>query len=197
MRDRIIDGKMVDELERELPAVEPGEMPVERGTSGIVSNPTPAGVDRNGDGETYSNIEKREHGDDAVKDLLEAPRSRGRPPRIFNDNDLRQLDVLAAIQGTYEEIAAVLDVDPGWLSKNFSDRIAEKREAGKMSLRRKQFQKALVGEDTIMQIFLGKNILGQSDKKGVEHTGAGGGPIRHTHAHVTWNIGGRDLSFKE
>ena len=48
---------------------------------------------------------------------------------------------------------------------NFSDIYKQKAGAGNISLRRAQRKKALEGNDTIMQIFLGKNQLKQADKQ--------------------------------
>jgi hypothetical protein len=199
VRDRVVNNMLDDELTGDAPPITP-LMVVERGANGVVANPTPPGADSNGDGEYYSYLQKRDHGDEAIREQAMVPaKSAGRPPRLLSDKELRQLDRLSAIHCTFAEIADILDVGDEWLAKNFSARIEIMRSTGKMSLRRKQFQKALVQEDTIMQIFLGKNLLGQSDRRDVEHHGEGGGPIRHAHihAHTTWNIGGRDLNFKE
>ena len=51
---------------------------------------------------------------------------------------------------------------------NFSEVFSEKRCRGFISLRRAQFQKAIDEKNTAMQIFLGKNWLGQSDKQDVK-----------------------------
>lgn len=100
-----------------------------------------------------------------------APKKRGRPPIEI---DLGQLETLAKIQCTYEEIAAVLRISPDTLSRNYAERIKEFRSAGKGSLRKAQWKAALGGNVT-MQIWLGKNELGQSDKQ--ELTGKDGKPL--------------------
>lgn len=93
----------------------------------------------------------------------------GRPKSIINQ---KQFEELCHIQCTQEEIIAVLDVDDKTLTKwcketygkSFSEVFREKREGGKTSLRRAQWKLATEGMNPSMQIFLGKNMLGQSDK---------------------------------
>lgn len=84
--------------------------------------------------------------------------------------DWDMVDNLCAIHCTGEEIAAVLMVDYDTLNtackrekrKLFSDYSAEKRQGGKASLRRRQWAQADEGS-VAMQIWLGKQWLGQSD----------------------------------
>ena len=101
----------------------------------------------------------------------------GRPRLSF---DLRQVEELGKIQSTQAELAAVL----GCGLSTVKDRIANDeefaaayergREAGKSSLRRLQWKAALSGNIT-MQIWLGKQYLGQSDRQSLEHKGDGEG----------------------
>ena len=51
---------------------------------------------------------------------------------------------------------------------NFSDYLPQKALAGKASLRRTQWKTATGGNPT-MQIWLGKNMLGQTDKQEIDH----------------------------
>ena len=100
----------------------------------------------------------------------------GRPKKPFNQ---KQFEELCQIQCTEKEIAAVLDMSIELLNQNcnkvyglnFLDIYGQKREAGKQSLRRAQWATALEVKNPIMQIFLGKNMLGQADKQEIEHTG--------------------------
>lgn len=108
-----------------------------------------------------------------------APKATGRPPVAV---DLEQLDTLARIGCTYSEIAAVLKVHPDTLANRFSDRIKEAREAGRCSLRRAQWKAALAGDRTML-VWLGKNELGQSDKR--ELTGKDGASLVPTAITVT------------
>ena len=90
--------------------------------------------------------------------------------------DFKLLDSLCAIQCTGEEIAAIIGVDYDTLNSHikekygvgFSDYFKEKSAFGKASLRRKQW--ALADSNPAMAIFLGKNYLGQADKREVEET---------------------------
>ena len=78
---------------------------------------------------------------------------------------------MCRIQCTKDEICGILDIDEGTLTKwcketynlGFSDIYKKKSSTGKMSLRRQQFKSAENGNVT-MQIWLGKQYLGQTDK---------------------------------
>ena len=82
----------------------------------------------------------------------------------------KQFESLCAIQCTKEEMCSVLDVTEktvkSWFNEvyneNFSLVFSKKKEMGKMSLRRKQWELAQKGNST-MQVWLGKNMLKQSD----------------------------------
>lgn len=75
------------------------------------------------------------------------------------------------IQCTETEICSVLDVDDKTLARwckqtyrrNFSEVFREKREGGKASLRRNQWK--MSETNPTMAIWLGKQYLGQSDKR--------------------------------
>ena len=105
-------------------------------------------------------------------------------PRIVVDE--RTLAGLAAIQCTYLEMAAVLGVDESTLRNHYRDLIEKEREGGRISIRRAQYTTALKGNVT-MQIWLGKQYLGQRDKQDVE---VAVGPKQQTVI-----IGGRTLTF--
>lgn len=85
-------------------------------------------------------------------------------PKLVIDADL--VTSLAEIHCTYDEIAAVVGCSTDTLKRRFADRIEKGREKGKASLRRMQFEKAQEGNAT-MQIWLGKQLLGQRDDAGV------------------------------
>lgn len=80
--------------------------------------------------------------------------------------DPKQVENLAAIQCSYEEMAYVLGCDPSTLTKSarYSQAIEAGRARGRMSLKRKQWETAMQGSTT-MQIWLGKQYLGQKDKQ--------------------------------
>jgi len=94
------------------------------------------------------------------------------------------VDAMLRIQCSGEEIASVLGCSydtverscKAIFSKSFAEYSAEKRKEGKVSLRRMQWKTAESGNVT-MQIFLGKNMLGQSDRVQQEVSGPGGAPL--------------------
>ena len=91
----------------------------------------------------------------------EAKNKGGRPKK---DIDAEQVRKLAMMQCPTTEIAAFFDCDEGTIRKRFSEIVAKGREAGKISLRRKQFDVAMSG-NVSMLIWLGKQYLGQTDKQ--------------------------------
>lgn len=84
---------------------------------------------------------------------------RGRKKQIVVPKDVYEL---AAIGSTDREIAAWFGVDEQTLRYNFKDILAKGREDLKQSLRHAQLKLALSG-NAVMLIWLGKNILGQTD----------------------------------
>ena len=85
----------------------------------------------------------------------------GRPRIIV---DLEILKNLASIGCPTYEIASVMNVSARTLKRNFAEIIDQYREQGKASLRKKMYDKAVKKDNTMMQIFLSKNLLGMSDK---------------------------------
>lgn len=85
--------------------------------------------------------------------------------------DYSSLDKLCAIHCTGEECAAILGCSYEHLNNTlkkdghggFLDYFKQKSAAGKMSLRRKQYTKAVDEGNPTMLIWLGKQWLGQSD----------------------------------
>jgi hypothetical protein len=81
------------------------------------------------------------------------------------------LEVLCKVQCTREECAAALDVAPSTLDERIKEETGSGFQefykkyslGGKTSLRRAQYKKALEG-NTAIQIWLGKQYLGQADK---------------------------------
>jgi len=106
--------------------------------------------------------------------------ARGRP-RI--KIDYKQVEQLAAMQCTDEEIAAVLGVERSTIKRRkkdddeFCTAYKKGKERGKASLRRMQF-KAAEGGNATMLIWLGKQYLGQSDKTQQEISGPAGKPVQ-------------------
>ena len=71
---------------------------------------------------------------------------------------------LASIGCPTYEIASVMNVSARTLKRNFAEIITQYKEQGKASLRKKMYDKAVKKDNTMMQIFLSKNMLGMSDK---------------------------------
>ncbi|MBR3024674.1 MAG: hypothetical protein IKH50_02530 [Oscillospiraceae bacterium] len=94
------------------------------------------------------------------------PGKGGRPRKEI---DRTQFEKLCSLQCTRDEICGWFDVTDktleSWCKREyklgFSAIYAKKREAGKISLRRAQFQ--LASKSAAMAIFLGKQYLGQTD----------------------------------
>jgi len=88
----------------------------------------------------------------------------------FIEVDKTQFEKLCEIQCTQIEIAGwfrcSIDTIERWCKRTYKQSYAEifeeKRQVGRISLRRVQFQEALKG-NTALLIWLGKQYLGQSD----------------------------------
>ena len=87
---------------------------------------------------------------------------------------------LASIMCTHEEIAAILGCHVSTLEHNeeFLQVYKKAFDQGKQSVRRAQYKAAMDGNVT-MQIWLGKQYLGQKDKQEHELAGKDGKPIEH------------------
>ena len=75
--------------------------------------------------------------------------------------DAEQVEKLASMQCTYEEIASFFGVSKSTISDNFRTEITKGRSVGKISLRRNQFK--LSETNATMAIWLGKQYLDQKD----------------------------------
>jgi AraC-like DNA-binding protein len=84
--------------------------------------------------------------------------------------DVKQVEALAGIGCTTAEIASVLGCSPDTLDRRFAAELAKGRDNMKMRLRKAQLDAALGGNVT-MQIWLGKQMLGQKDSAELEHSG--------------------------
>ena len=92
----------------------------------------------------------------------------GRPRKEINQ---KEFEKLCGLQCTKEEIAAFFEMNMDTLEsrikeiygQTFSEVFKQKKGVGKISLRRSQWR--LAEKSAAMAIFLGKNLLGQSDKQ--------------------------------
>ena len=87
-------------------------------------------------------------------------KSKGGRPKLEIDEDL--VYKLAVIHCTPKEIASIVGCSQDTIRGRFSDILAKGRAEGKQRLRRKQIEVAMQGNATML-VWLGKNILGQSD----------------------------------
>ena len=102
----------------------------------------------------------------------------GRPKIVWNDKQWKHVDEMCGHQAPGMEIANVMGVDYDTLDRlckdtwgmPFSEYHNIKRDLGKMSLREMQWKSAVAGSIT-MQIWLGKQMLGQKEK--IESEGIG------------------------
>lgn len=103
---------------------------------------------------------------------MENPKTTGRPAKEIDKKDFESL---LHIQCTLREVAAFFDMKLGgcsedtiqrWCKRTYGETFAsvasKMYEVGKIGLRRAQFR--LAEKSAAMAIFLGKNLLGQSDK---------------------------------
>ena len=94
----------------------------------------------------------------------------GRPKKNLTPKEWESVNYMCMIHCTGEEIAGVLGIDYDTLNRNckeqkgmfFSEYIKQHQCGGKMSLRRAQWKSAESG-NVSMQIWLGKQWLGQKD----------------------------------
>tara|TARA_R100001244_G_scaffold129689_1_gene101279 strand:+ start:967 stop:1305 length:339 start_codon:yes stop_codon:yes gene_type:complete len=91
-------------------------------------------------------------------------RGRGRPAKIFTEEQQLQIVKLSELHCTQKEIADVMDVSLDVIRKQENlDLISKGKSKGKIKLRQAQMKSALNGS-VVSQIWLGKNMLSQSDQ---------------------------------
>jgi hypothetical protein len=110
-------------------------------------------------------------------------RKAGRPRIEF---DLSQVEGLGQIGATAAEMAAILPASQSTIEHRMADQESDFSKAYKkgfgtlkMSLRRKQIQLAMAGDRALL-IWLGKQLLGQTDKQDLRHGGTGDEPVAFT-----------------
>ena len=105
----------------------------------------------------------------------EKKKNKGGRPKIEVNYDM--IKKLASIFCTGEEIADILGISYDTLERriknkykcSFADYIKKFNSTGKASLRRMQFKSAEAGNASL-QIWLGKQYLGQTDKQDLNHS---------------------------
>lgn len=96
--------------------------------------------------------------------------------------DLEQLEKLASLQCTDQELAAFFRCTTRTIEKRrkelaFKEAIERGRALGRISVRRSQMKLLEAGNAT-MGVWLGKQLLGQRDVTPIELTGANGSEIK-------------------
>lgn len=105
----------------------------------------------------------------------------GRPKIVWTNKEFAQFENMCFVQCTLEEIEFVMNIDRKTIYRlckehykdkdgnplDFSTVYKKYSEGGRWSLRRYQMESAKKGNVT-MQIWLGKQWLGQSDKQDIE-----------------------------
>ena len=89
-------------------------------------------------------------------------------PKKYNI-DTSQVEQLASFGCTNKEMASFFGCSPDLLEKSYSEYITKGRDSGKIRLRQYQWAAAKKG-NVAMLIWLGKQVLGQTDKQEVRHT---------------------------
>ena len=90
---------------------------------------------------------------------------------IIDKEFLEKLQSFSKLQCTDQEICAVLDITTETLRQwektkpEILETIKKGRAEGIISLRRAQWRNAIEGKNVTMQIWLGKQYLGQTDKQ--------------------------------
>lgn len=92
--------------------------------------------------------------------------------RPLKEVDEKDVEKLASMGCTMKEIATFCECSVDTLERRFAEAVAKGRENGKIALRRMQWQSAQKG-NVVMQMFLGKNLLGQSDRHYIDQTVTG------------------------
>lgn len=83
--------------------------------------------------------------------------------------DVELIKKLAAINCSNEEIASMVDISKDTLERRFAAIIKKSRDNGKSSLKKAMFKKAIEQNNTAMQIYLSKFMLGYREQVEIEH----------------------------
>ena len=87
-------------------------------------------------------------------------KSIGRPKKELDEEVIARLSQIGCTQ---EEIGSVIGISARQLQRRYADLVADNKNKGKASLRKKMWEKALKG-DPKMLIWLSKNYLNMVDK---------------------------------
>jgi hypothetical protein len=87
-------------------------------------------------------------------------KSIGRPKKELDEDIIAKLSQIGCTQ---EEIGSVVGISARTLQRRYADLVAENKNIGKASLRKKLWEKALKGDPKLL-IWLSKNELNMVDK---------------------------------
>ena len=93
-------------------------------------------------------------------------KSVGRPKK--HNLDILQVEQLAGFGCTNREIASFFKCSETTITRNYGDYLTKGRDKGNIRLRQLQWKSAEKG-NVAMLIWLGKQLLGQSDKQEITH----------------------------
>ena len=94
-----------------------------------------------------------------AKDTIKT-KSMGRPKKELDEDVIAKLSQIGCTQ---EEIGSVVGISARTLQRRYADLVAENKNIGKASLRKKLWEKALKGDPKLL-IWLSKNELNMVDK---------------------------------
>ncbi len=94
-----------------------------------------------------------------AKDTIQT-KSIGRPKKELDKDVIAKLSQIGCTQ---EEIGSVVGISARTLQRRYADLVAENKNIGKASLRKKLWEKALKGDPKLL-IWLSKNELNMVDK---------------------------------
>ena len=94
-----------------------------------------------------------------AKDTIKT-QSIGRPKKELDKDIIAKLSQIGCTQ---EEIGSVVGISARQLQRRYADLVAENKNKGKASLRKKMWEKALKGNEKLL-IWLSKNELNMRDK---------------------------------
>lgn len=92
----------------------------------------------------------------------------GRPKRVFSEQEKAQIERMGLDNCNTETIANALNIPVNTLKRHFGRILKNKRAEHRANLR--SWQTELAKNNSQMAIFLGKNVLDQTDKQEIKTT---------------------------
>lgn len=94
----------------------------------------------------------------------------GRPRKKIQAPE-KQVEVLAGLNCSWDEIAAVLGISEKTARVHYHQAYKRGLHTGRASLKRRMWEKAVNDKNTTMMIWLSKNMLGYTDRVETQHSG--------------------------